>query len=369
MQRAVLILGGYGNFGKRIASALVKTGVSVIVAGRDRRKAEALVRSLPGNLALAACFDARRDLDTQLKTLKPAVVVNTCGPFQNSDYGIAESCIRCGIHYIDLADGRDFVAGITTLDRSAKEAGVAVVAGASTVPGLSSAVIEYFKSEFSEISSLKYGVSPGQKAERGLATTQGILSYVGRPLRPFVGQVAPTYGWQDIYRQTYPEIGKRWMANCDVPDLDLLPPRYGIKSIRFSAGLELGFMHLGLWALSWLVRLGFPIDLPRHAKLLLKISDAFDAVGSAAGGMHMILRGKSPQGKNYERRWLIIARNGQGPHIPTIPAIVLAEKLARGELDVRGALPCVGLVLLEEYLGRMREYNVVTHSEVSGWGN
>jgi hypothetical protein len=42
---------------------------------------------------------------------------------------------------------------------------------------------------------------------------------------------------------------------------------------------------------------------------------------------------------------------------------VLAEKLARGELDVRGALPCVGLVLLEEYLARMREYNVVTHSE------
>jgi short subunit dehydrogenase-like uncharacterized protein len=144
MQRAVLILGGYGNFGKRIASALVKTGASVIVAGRDQEKAEALVRSLPGNLASAACFDARRDLDTQLKTLKPAVVVNTCGPFQNSDCGIAESCIRCGTHYIDLADGRDFVAGIATLDRSAKEAGVAVVAGASTVPGLSSAVIEHF---------------------------------------------------------------------------------------------------------------------------------------------------------------------------------------------------------------------------------
>jgi hypothetical protein len=156
------------------------------------------------------------------------------------------------------------------------------------------------------------------------------------------------------------------MANCDVPDLDLLPPRYGIKSIRFSAGLELGFMHLGLWALSWLVRLGFPIDLPRHAKLLLKISDAFDGVGSAAGAMHMILRGKSLEGKNYERRWFTIAHNGQGPHIPTIPAIVLAEKLVRGDLDVRGALPCVGMVSLEEYLGRLREYNVITHSEVSG---
>jgi short subunit dehydrogenase-like uncharacterized protein len=118
MQRAVLILGGYGNFGKRIASALAKAGVPVIIAGRDQEKAGALVRSLPGNLASTVCFDVRRDIDTQLETLKPAVVVNTCGPFQSSDYGIAESCIRHGVHYIDLADGRDFVGGITARSSS-----------------------------------------------------------------------------------------------------------------------------------------------------------------------------------------------------------------------------------------------------------
>ena len=363
MQRAVLILGGYGNFGKRIASALVKADVSIIVAGRDHVKAEAFVRSLPGSFAAAASFDARRELDEQLEKLKPAVVINTCGPFQNSDYGVAQSCIRYGVHYIDLADGRDFVVGINALDQSAKEAGVAVIAGASTVPCLSSAVMEHFKSEFIEIDSLKYGISPGQKAERGLATTQGILSYVGRPLKRFTGRVRPAYGWQDVYRQVYPEIGKRWMANCDVPDLDLLPPRYGIKSIQFSAGLELGFMHLGLWGLSWLVRLGVPIDLPRYARLLLKISNAFDGLGAATGGMHMILRGKSLEGKNHERRWFIIARDGHGPHIPTIPAIVLAERLVRGELDVRGAMPCVGLVSLDEYLEKLRAYKVATHSE------
>jgi hypothetical protein len=249
------------------------------------------------------------------------------------------------------------------LDQAAREAGVAVIAGASTVPGLSSAVIEHFKSEFLEIDTLKYGISPGQKAERGLATTQGILGYVGRPLKLFPGRVEPAYGWQDIYRQAYPEIGKRWMANCDVPDLDLLPPRYGIRSIEFSAGLELSFMHLGIWALSWLVRLGLPIDLPRHAKLLLKISNAFDGSGSTAGGMHMILRGKSLEGRDHERHWFIIAHNSHGPHIPTIPAIVLAEKLVRGGLSVRGAMPCVGLVSLEEYLEKLRAFNVVTHSE------
>ena len=35
----VLILGGYGNFGKRIAELLTRQGVTVIIAGRDRAKA------------------------------------------------------------------------------------------------------------------------------------------------------------------------------------------------------------------------------------------------------------------------------------------------------------------------------------------
>ncbi len=264
---SVLVLGGYGNFGKRIAARLIQYDVPVIVAGRSLDKAEAEVRALNSKLAKAAAFDAMQDLGTQLQALRPLVVVNTVGPFQTSDYRVARASIAHGVHYVDLADGRDFVTGIVALNEDAKRAGVSVIAGASTVPGLSSAVIEHYAGEFAEIDELVYGISPGQKAERGLATTQGILTYVGKRLRPFAGVKSPVYGWQDLYRQDYPELGRRWMANCDIPDLDLLPPRYGIKSIRFSAGLELSPLHLGLWGLGWLVRLGVPLDLPRHAGL------------------------------------------------------------------------------------------------------
>ena len=34
----ILILGGYGNFGKRIATALVKDGIGIIIAGRNAVK-------------------------------------------------------------------------------------------------------------------------------------------------------------------------------------------------------------------------------------------------------------------------------------------------------------------------------------------
>ena len=363
MTGKVLILGGYGNFGKRIAAALIRHRVPVIIAGRSRAKAEALARSFATLFAEFAAFDVASDLSTQLERLNPAVVVNTCGPFQTSNYDAARLCIAHSIHYIDLADGRDFVTGITALNEIAQQKGVTAISGASTVPGLSSAVIEHYLPEFSEIDSLIFGISPGQQAERGFATTQGILTYVGKALKPFAGNIKRSYGWQDIYRQEYPELGKRWMANCDIPDLDLLPAHYGIRSIRFSAGLELGFMHQGLWLLSWAVRLGIPLHLSQHAETLLKISNWFNRFGTADGGMHVILRGKDIQAQPHQRRWFIIAKNGDGPQIPSVPAILLAKQLANGENLKTGAYACVGLVSIKDYFSELKNFKISVHAD------
>ena len=356
--RPVLILGGYGNFGKRIARALTGDGIPVIIAGRSAAKAAELQRQLPQSLVSVAVFDATVDLGDYLRRDKPCVVVNTCGPFQSADYTIAETCIRHGVHYIDLADGRNFVTGISRLNKSALAQGISVISGASTVPGLSSAVVARYRPEFTVIDEMRYGISPGQQAERGLATTKAILSYVGKPLNAFPGGGGTAYGWQDIYRQDYPGLGKRWMANCDVPDLDLLTEIYGIGDIRFSAGLEVGALHLGLWALGWLVRFGVPLNLPGWAGILLKTSNLFDGVGTADGGMHVILKGKGTDGKPRTRRWFIVARQGDGPQIPTIPAIILSRDIAMGLPVPRGALPCVGLIELDRYISELSAFAI-----------
>ncbi|MFO1033664.1 MAG: saccharopine dehydrogenase NADP-binding domain-containing protein [Hyphomicrobiales bacterium] len=355
----VLILGGYGNFGKRIAFMLTRQNIPVIIAGRDREKAQALLNVLPPSLAEIAVFDVDKSLSEKLRMLNPAVVINTCGPFQNRDYSAAKTCIAHGIHYIDLADGRDFVAEITALDADAKDHDVTVISGASTVPGLTSAVIEHYLPEFAEISLLQYGIAPGQKAERGLATTQAILGYVGKRLKPCAG-FPVRYGWQDLYVQNYPQLGRRWMANCEIPDLDLLPAKYGIKRIRFSAGMENPLLHLGVWTLSWMVRIGIPLYLPRYAAVLLKISNWFDIFGSADGGMHVTLRGTGKSGTPLAKNWFIIARDGDGPYIPAVPAVILAKKLIGGQFFRRGAMACMGLFSLDEYLKELEHLRVAT---------
>jgi hypothetical protein len=252
MNKKILILGASGNFGSKIAKGLAKSNISIIISGRREQALVAVKNEIhqlhPNSAIKMVSFDVKKELLHQLSILKPAVVINTCGPFQTADYFIASCCIDLNIHYIDLSDGRDFVNGIHhALNNKAKHNHCLVVSGASTVPSLSSAVLEHYKQEFVSIDTLIFGITPGQKTDRGLATTKAILSYAGKPLKAIPGLLKTIYGWQDLYRQTYPLLGKRWMANCDIPDLDLLPKHYGIKYIRFSAGIESIFLHLSLW--------------------------------------------------------------------------------------------------------------------------
>ena len=130
------------------------------------------------------------------------------GPFQGQDYRVAEACIRTGAHYIVLADGRQFVAGIGILNDAATAAGVLVTGGASSVPALSSAAVDRLVEGMREVRAIDVGISPGNRTERGLSTVQSILSYCGQPIAGTHGEVAT--GWGSTYHHTYPTpVGSR----------------------------------------------------------------------------------------------------------------------------------------------------------------
>ncbi len=182
--KKVIVLGGYGNFGKRIVENLTSIeNITVLIAGRNLSKSSALVANLENTSAAKLeplVIDIfADDFKDQLATLSPYLVIHTSGPFQGQDYRVPKACIECGAHYIDLADDRRFVCDISELDNEAKDKGVLIVSGASSVPGLSSAVVERFQSQFSIIESINLAIAPGNKAERGLATVEAILSYTG----------------------------------------------------------------------------------------------------------------------------------------------------------------------------------------------
>ncbi|MEQ1775733.1 MAG: saccharopine dehydrogenase NADP-binding domain-containing protein [Burkholderiales bacterium] len=348
----ILVLGGYGHFGGRICRALSQNAI-VIVAGRDAAKAESAARALGLAHESVPLDYTAGDLAERISALRTDAVIHTCGPFQAQSYRVARACVEAGAHYVDLADGRAFVAGIAELDAAARARGVLVTSGASTLPALSSSVIDEHLGHFSRLDTMDISIAPGQKTPRGVATLEAVLSYCGKPFDAWEqGGWQTVYGWQDMHRFRYPDFGARWLSRCDVPDLQLFPQRYasaGVQRVRFDAGLELAFAQGAFWLLACLVRAGLIGNASRTARLMQRWGGCFDWMGSDTGGMHIVLRGTDHEGRLAQIDWHLVARCGHGPEIPCLPAIVIARKLAAGTLTARGAMPCMGLMTLADF--------------------
>lgn len=358
----VLVLGGYGFFGNRIGTALAgHPAVRLLVAGRDADRAAAVAHALglPPDQAIA--MDANgAGLAAHLRALRVNTLIHTAGPFQQQRYAVAEAAIDAGCHYIDLADGREFVAGIGSLDGLARQRGVTVISGASSVPALSCAVVDRYLPQFERLDSIRLGIGSGARAP-GLAAVQGIFGYCGKPFECWEnGAWATMYGWMDLRRHRFPQpVGSRLMGRCAIPDLELFPRRYpSVRDVSFHAGFANDLGHLVVWALAGLVRARVLPSAAPFAVPLNRLSRRIERFVSDKGGMFVALEGIGRDRKPLRITWNILATSNHGPHIPCGAAIALARKLADGVPLPSGAMPCMGLLTVEEYLEPLRGLDI-----------
>lgn len=355
-ENKIMVLGAYGTFGRIITNSLVQDEYLVIGLGRDKAKLSQLQQELNSKYLEILEHELKgENLLDILHKFKPKVVINTCGPYIKGDYQIITQCVKADINYIDLSDNRDYVCQAQAkLKYLIKNKRLSIIVGASTVPALSSAVVSAYRNKFSKLESLVYGISPGQKSPRGLATTKSILSYLGKRF----GKKHNRFGWQGLYLAKFPNIGSRTMGFCDIPDLDLFPSYYNVKNIKFSAGMESKALHLCMWVCSWLVRLKIIRFTPGHARYLLKMSHWFDVFGSDNGGMHVKLSGLDKNLEKLTIKWFLEAYNGCGPQVPCVPSVFLAKNIVNQKFNKYGVMPCIDLISLEEYMHELKDFEV-----------
>lgn len=349
--KKVLVLGGYGGFGARLSRRLAGDGWIVLIAGRNIDAARKFANGLPN--AVPAAADRNSDLKPLLEKHRPLLLIDAAGPFQGSGYGVAEACIASGVHYIDLADARDFVCGIGALDAAASKGGVVVLSGASSVPAMSSAVLAELGSDMDTVFSVSMAISASNRAAAGTSVAAAILSYVGRPVRLWRGRgwIEAT-GWQSLRRVDYRVTGRkqisRWVALADVPDHDLVPQAFaGRPAAIFRAGPEFSFQLLTLWLLSWLVKWRWIASLSPMARWLLPLQKLSARLGTDRSAMMIEVKGRC-EGEFVARRWTLIADDGHGPEIPTMAAQLLAGATVSGRVTA-GARPASGILGAAEF--------------------
>ncbi len=356
----VLILGGYGTFGGRLAQLLAdEARLTLIIAGRSLAKAQAFCSGLrSAATSMPAAFDRDVDVERQLRELAPDVVVDASGPFQSygaDPYRVVRAALALGIHYLDLADGSDFVRGIARFDATARARGIFVLAGVSSFPVLAAAVVRALSQDMTRIDAVTGGIAPSPYANVGVNVIRAIASYGGKPVSLMRdGRKATAYALIDSRRYTIGPPGRLPLHSIrfslvDVPDLQVLPELWpGLCSVWMGAGPVPDILHRALSALAWLVRLKLLPSLSPFAGLMYRTINVL-SWGEHRGGMFVTVAGEGRGGERIERSWHLLAEGEDGPFIPSMAAEAIIRRCLADRPPAAGARAAATDLELADY--------------------
>jgi hypothetical protein len=353
----ILILGGYGVFGGRLAELLSDLPeIELLICGRNLSRAQAFCARYRGPARVLPLALDRADIAEGLRAQQPDLVVDASGPFQ--DYGadcyrVIAACIDAGIDYLDFADAADFVFGVSRFDARARAAGVFVLSGVSSFPVLTAAVLREMAKTM-DIVSVEGGIAPSPYAGIGLNVMRAVVGYAGAPVTlQRHGKLSHGIGLAESMRFTIAAPGRLPLRNIlfslvDVPDLQVIPPEHPtIADIWMGAGPLPEILHR---ALNLLAKARASFRLPS----LEPFSRLFYAVlnrmrfGEHRGGMFVHARGIA-DGQNVEQSWHLLAEGDDGPYIPSMAIEAVVRKLLAGERPEAGARSGVRALDLSDY--------------------
>jgi alkylated DNA nucleotide flippase Atl1 len=364
----ILILGGYGVFGGRLAELLADmSSLEILVCGRSLARAEAFCAAWRGQAQLRPLMLDRRDIADALRIHKPDLVVDASGPFQtygSACYGVITACIDAGIDYLDFADAADFVFGVSQFDERAKAAGVFVLSGVSSFPVLTAAVLREMERTM-DILTVEGGIAPSPYAGIGLNVMRAVVGYAGAPVKLWRhGRPAHGVGLAESRRFTVAVPGRLPLRNIhfslvDVPDLQVIPPEHpSMTDIWMGAGPVPEFLHR---MLNLLAKARARFGLPSFAPL----SPLFHAVlnrmrfGEHRGGMFVRAQGRAA-GRPMEMSWHLLAEGDDGPYIPSMAIEALVRKMLSGERPLPGARAGTDALNLADYDRLFRSKTIYT---------
>lgn len=176
--RDILVVGGYGAVGRRIAAHLApRFPGRVVIAGRDERRAEALCREL-GHGTRARRIDVD-DAASIGPALEGVGTVMAC--VAQRELHLLRTAIERGLAYTDIAPRLAFWQGAEEMAAEARRTGARIVLGAGLSPGISNMMARQLATVVGRADRIETSILLSLGDEYGPDSLHHVLEAVAQP--------------------------------------------------------------------------------------------------------------------------------------------------------------------------------------------
>ena len=194
----VVVLGGYGHYGRYVARQLAERDIvtTLVVAGRSLEKAQAQA-DLLGAKAVAARIDLFEKADVPDAVRGADLIVNAAGPDHLTVVPALRLAIAAGADYCDLNISWLATEEALAMSQDAQAAGITAITGIGAFPGLFNLLAMQGVNRFDQVKAVRIGYCMSVQAAFGdpnggaVAPTsqQGIGAALAAVIHGFSGTV------------------------------------------------------------------------------------------------------------------------------------------------------------------------------------
>ena len=361
----VIVYGGAGFFGRCVVQDLLKNSHAQIIVASRNPNANHFAGF--GNRVRCYISDATNPDSVSSLLENAAVLINCMGPYQGMGLDLLEACIRKRVHYIDVADDRDFVERAYALKPRIEAAGIMAFVGCSVVPGLSALLTRRCERELGGLDTVRIFITPGTRFTRGVGSFECLLSTIGEPFPVPRHGKETIVGWTEPERVEFPPaIGARTAYSVvDVADYFTQVQLFGAETVAFKIGCEFGWLNAGLAVVREIKRrLGLSSLRPFMAAFRSFLMVA-SLIGTSQGGVMVEV---SVGGGSKRRKMKLAAYKDTDAHIiPALLPAIATKSILNGDVSGRGIPSLADWISPDRLLRELDSRGVLLASFKENW--
>lgn len=280
--KRVLIIGGRGRIGGRIAEDLLKyCDAEIALTGRSSNAQKKLL-----NQRLHFKILEINDLRS-LKGLiaNQDLVIHCAGPFALRDQSVLKTCIAEKVDYLDVSDDRRFTIEALSLHNEAEQAGITAIINTGVFPGISNSLVRESVECFDQVESIRLSYLVEGSGGAGLSVMRTTFLGLQSPFEVWQQaqwRIVQPYSEAELIQFDHRKTNVHWF---DVPEAYTLTKSFPVNSVTTKFGVlpeiynQLTWLTARWFPKNWLMNPVFIETLTRVSYTMAKISDLFSGIG------------------------------------------------------------------------------------------